>query len=262
MMSQGLRANLDWLLSEQRDLEIQDIYWPEVLDGNWRGLAREIQTQLDGYTGRVGIHGPWMGLTMEAYDPKVRTLVQERYVQGLEFAAELGATHMVVHSPFVFTGIPFLPNRPQMDQAQIFQVIRETLVVPLRFAQQIGCTIVVENDFDRSPGLLVALINSIDSPHLRLSLDIGHAYVSYHLNHAPPVDYWIQEAGALLAHVHIHDNDGYFDRHWVPGSGNVNWRAVFAALNRLERQPRLLLEVDADEVQNAAEWFKATGLAH
>ena len=39
------------------------------------------------------------------------------------------------------------------------------------------------------------------------------------------------------------DTDGYADRHWIPGAGNVNWNELFAAIGELSQQPRLLLEL-------------------
>jgi sugar phosphate isomerase/epimerase len=78
---------------------------------------------------------------------------------------------------------------------------------------------------------------------------------------APPVDYYIDAAGDALAHMHIQDNDGYADRHWIPGDGTVRWPAVFRALGRLAVTPRLLLEVrDKTQIRKAAENLEALGL--
>ncbi|TIW76161.1 MAG: sugar phosphate isomerase/epimerase, partial [Mesorhizobium sp.] len=60
---------------------------------------------------------------------------------------------------------------------------------------------------------------------------------------APPVDYFVRAAGNRLQHVHLQDADGYADRHWSLGEGTIQWRSVFAALARLESNPRLIIEI-------------------
>ena len=68
--------------------------------------------------------------------------------------------------------------------------------------------------------------------------------------------------GAALRHVHLQDVDGFADRHWHPGEGNIPWKSVFAALNRLPQMPRLLLEVaDPRALRQGADHLIGLGLA-
>ena len=89
MPSLRLAERRDWLM-DGRDLELQDAVSHLVLDGDWRAHAAGIKTQLEGFPGRLGIHGPFWGLTMMASDPAVRAVTVARLTRGLEFAAELG----------------------------------------------------------------------------------------------------------------------------------------------------------------------------
>ena len=54
----------------------------------------------DGYTGRLGIHGPFWGFKIDSQDPLIRSVVTRRLLQGLEACEMVGATQMVIHSPF------------------------------------------------------------------------------------------------------------------------------------------------------------------
>ena len=45
------------------------------------------------------------------------------------------------------------------------------------------------------------------------------------------------------SHIHLQDADGYADRHWSLGEGTLPWRSVFAALAKLESNPRLIIEI-------------------
>ncbi len=251
----------DWLLEGQRDLEIQDAFMPDVLDGDWRALVRQARDVLDRYTGRLGIHGPFDGLPLMSRDAKVRALVTQRLWQGLEFGAELGASHMVVHSPFNFFGDPFSPHAAGKQREEQIALVRAVLdeIVPL--AQQAQCTLVIENIYDLNSAPLLDLVRSFNSEHVRMSLDTGHAYLT-HRRGGPTPDQWAREAGPLLGHLHLQDTDGCADRHWLPGSGNVNWNALFTALGELQHRPRLIIEIiDVDRVQEAAGWFVQRGLA-
>lgn len=260
MRSVNLPQYRDWLLEKQRDLEIQDAAYPDFLDGDWQPVAQEIRTQLDGYTGRVGIHAPFFSLPIAAMDSKVRGAVIERFTQSIDFCAAIGGSHMVLHSPIQFLGTPFLGemNTPEM---LLFQDgFHKTMDPIVRQAEQHGITLVIENIFDKDPAVLVGMVKMFNSDHVRVSIDTGHAYVNHKLG-APTPDYWILAAGELLGHVHIQDTDGYADRHWSLGDGEIKWRSVFAALNTITARPRLILEVRPEDIARSWQWLITHGLA-
>ncbi len=249
----------DWLIAEQRDLEIQDACVPDVLDGNWQPLVAQVRDTLTGYQGRMGVHGPFMSLHLLAIDPKIRAVVSERMLQALEFGAALGATHMVIHSPYLFFGTPFLAGAASNRSFDDIGIVHATLEATVKRASEIGCTLVIENITDSNPAALLELIRSFDSAHVRMSLDTGHAAITQQRG-GPTPDQWVREAGALLAHLHIQDSDGHYDRHWVPGDGSIGWYALFEALATLKHQPRLLLELrDQTKIIRGYEWLRDHG---
>ena len=131
----------------------------------------------------------------------------------------------------------------------------------LPLARNLGLTLVIENIRDTNPAPLKALVQSFDSEHVRMSLDVGHAYLMQQQG-GPSPDQWVLEAGSLLAHVHLQDNDGLLDRHWPPGEGQINWRALFRALAKIETRPRLILEVRHEQLSNAIRWMADQGIVH
>ncbi|MCS7068542.1 MAG: sugar phosphate isomerase/epimerase family protein [Meiothermus sp.] len=256
-----LPAYREWLLEHGgRDLEIQDAARPEVLDGDWKPLVALAKQALEGYGGRMGLHGPYDGLWMASFDPFVRRMIAERYRRALELAAELGASHMVIHSPFLFFGHPQMAHAPSNGLEREIEFAHDTLETVLPLARNLGLTLVIENVRDTNPAPLLALVRSFNSEHVRLSLDVGHAYLMQQVG-GPSPDQWVQEAGELLGHLHLQDNDGLLDRHWPPGEGRIHWRALFQALSRLGSQPRLILEVRHERLPEAARWLVAQGLA-
>jgi sugar phosphate isomerase/epimerase len=257
----GLRQHRDWILEKQRDLELQDFFWAEVLNGDWKPLAAEIGRTLDGYKGRLGIHGPFWGFNIATMDPDVRAVVKKRIAQGLDVCAALGATQMVIHSPYTTWDYNNLDYNPD-SRAHVIERVHAVLGEAVKRAENMGCVLVIENIEDIDPHARVALAKSFDSPAVRVSLDTGHANYAHCSTGGPPVDYYVHAAGDLLHHVHLQDTDGHADRHWNPGEGNVPWREVFRALGRLSSHPRLILEVrNKEALRGGADHLIALGLA-
>lgn len=252
----------EWLIADQRDLELQDIYWPEVLDGDWQAVVREARDCLDGYQGRLGIHGPFISLTLLARDPKIRAVVQARLLQGIEFGDALGATHMVVHSPFDFFGHPdWVHTHDEAVWPTQKEMVLTTLEPVIEAARQAGILLVIETIYDRGCAPLLEIVDAVPARGLQMSLDVGHAFIGAQRG-GPAPEAWVRAAGPRLAHVHVQDTDGLRDRHWPPGAGRVDWPALFAALGELAHMPRLLLELRTPEaIRQGAAWLAAQGLA-
>lgn len=251
----------DWIRRDARALELQDfVTWqrldnPADLVAAWRGA-------LAGHEGAVGIHGPFFGLDLCTSDPEARAVVQKRYLQGLAICADLGATHMVIHSPFNHWLVNNRVNYPQI-KPEMIAAAAECLAPVLARAADIGCTLMLENCDDCDPQDRLDVIAAVDHPNLRASIDTGHADIVHGRYNAPPVTDFIAVAGAHLGHVHLQDVDGYADRHWHPGEGRINWRAVFAALAGITARPRLILEVrrDLHRLPATVAWLESQGLA-
>lgn len=261
MPARMLERYRDWLIEAQRDLEIQDFFKAELLEGDWKSVAAEIKTQLQGYRGRLGIHGPFWGFKLDTEDPDVRKVVQKRMMQGLDVCEEIGATQMVVHSPFTTWDHNNFDNRAGSKE-DAFGRVHAALDEIVSRAERIGVTLVIENIEDIDPRLRVRLAESFESERVRVSIDTGHAHYAHGSTGAPPVDYYVVGAGDMLEHVHLQDADGYADRHWVPGEGTVNWPAVFRALGALTSAPRLIIEIrDHSRILEAAAYLRDAGLA-
>lgn len=244
-----------------RDLELQDFIFADVLNGDWRDLAGKAKTLLAGHQGRVGIHGPFMGFTIDTADPDVRDVVTRRLLQGLDVCETLGATHMVVHSPFTTWDHNNLDNSPN-GRDRMTELCHLTLDPVVRRAEDIGCELVIENIEDKDPHDRVRLADSFKSDSVAVSIDTGHAHYAHGSTGAPPVDYYIHAAGNRLRHIHLQDADGYADRHWTLGQGTIQWEAVFDALKSLTSTPRLIIELrDNAGLPASIGYLNALGLA-
>ena len=103
-----------------------------------------------------------------------------------------------------------------------------------------------------TPENLWKIKKRFDTPYLGFCYDAGHANLMNNGRlHAECTarDFWTQvNAGTpvwddailekLLPEVvncHIHDNDGSYDRHQLPGNGNVDWQHIAALLKKAPR---------------------------
>jgi len=250
----------DWILEKDRDLELQSFVNPGVLDADWTPLAEEVRTLLAGYKGRMGIHGPFWGFTIDSPDPLIREVVQKRLHQGLDVCAAVGGTHMVVHSPFTTWDYNNL-DAYSGARDYLFTRVHDTLDAVVKRAETLGVTLVMENIEDITPGDRKDLCASFGSTALQVSIDTGHAHYAHGSTGAPPVDYYVRSAGEALAHIHLQDADGYADRHWAMGQGNILWQPVFAAIAELPVKPRLILELaDKGGIPASMTYLQSKGL--
>jgi sugar phosphate isomerase/epimerase len=232
----------DFIFDHDRTIEMQDFVFPDIIAGDTSALIESYRQSLAGHNGLRGIHGPFFGLDLSNPDKDIRKIIQQRFLKGLEIAEALGATQMVIHSPFTFWHTLNYANYAHLRRA-LFDACVDCLRPVLERASQTGCTLVVENIDDTAPADRVELVAEIDHPNLKISIDTGHAELAHGQYGAPALVDFIATAGKLLDHVHLQDVDGYADRHWHPGEGRILWAPAFAAIRRLEAQPRLVLEV-------------------
>ena len=256
-----IAAHRDWLFGAERDIEIQDFMTHAALTTELKDRITMVRTALDGHRGRVGIHGPFEGLDIDNKDAEVQKIITARFLTALEAADAIGARQMVLHSPFTLWYQNNLLATPGYAEAKLDR-IHKVLSPVVRAAEEMGITLVIENIQDVRPETRREMVESFSSDAIALSIDTGHAHLARRMSGAPPVDYFVRDAGAQLAHVHLQDVDGFADRHWPPGEGEIEWPAVFAALADCPARPHLVLELrDKARIPAGFAYLERLGLA-
>lgn len=242
LRAEEIAAHRNWLFEADRDIEIQGFTSLAALTTERDDRVAATRAALDGHRGRLGMHGPFEGLDMDNKDPEVQPIITRRFMAALEAAEAIGAQQMVLHSPYTRWYRNNLHNKPGYA-ANVLERVHRIMAPVVARAEETGVTLVIENIFDASPEVRREMVESFDSDALALSIDTGHAHLARHMSGAPPVDYFVRDAGALLRHVHVQDLDGHADRHWAPGEGTIEWDAVFRALADCVGDPHLVLEL-------------------
>jgi len=192
------------------------------------------------FQGTIAVHGPFIGMEYTHIDHLIREAVIRRLDMTYDVAVKLKASRVVLHSGY-------------KAETELFKLQDDWLKRSVEFWRReihrwadAGIVIVLENDIEKSPDLVVQLANQVDNPSLGLCLDIGHQHVFSELG-APE---WVRRMDARLFHIHLHDNDRTRDSHSSIGRGTIDFEPFYAAIMRHAPQATISLEVeDKMEVQ-------------
>ncbi|MHC4995888.1 MAG: sugar phosphate isomerase/epimerase family protein [Planctomycetota bacterium] len=183
------------------------------------------------------------GVFGDAYDPSspdenTRRFAMDTYRDEAAVALELGGPMVVVHPS------PLLAQPPE-DPGEVaahVSPLRQSMEDLARMGEELGVVYLIENLppncwIGSDSQALAEMARAIESPHLRLCFDVGHAFINGSIGP--------QLAGCadLIDYLHIHDNNGQDDSHLMPGDGHIDWRAVGAGIARHGLKSPMMLEV-------------------
>jgi len=164
-----------------------------------------------------------------------RRLVAVGYAEeALEMASQLGARVVSIHG----SEDPISPSERADRRAQA----RKSLASLATRAENLNLRLALEM---MTPARLPAnvaealdMVESLDSHMVGFCLDTNHANLTGDL---PEI---VHTLGPRLWNVHISDNDGLKERHWMPFQGVIDWRAFMVSLCEVNYTGPLVYELD------------------
>jgi sugar phosphate isomerase/epimerase len=121
----------------------------------------------------------------------------------------------------------------------------ESIARILEMADSLGVTVAIENT--RRLDYFETVMQEISSPNLGFCYDSSHDWITDEESPTSILRQWSHR----LTNVHLSDNDGIEDRHWLPGEGIVDWLEVCHILSGLNFPGHLMLEVMPKETEFA-----------
>ena len=203
-----------------RALELSSYHlWPERLKAQDVHLLR-VQGAVHGI--EYSIHFIHRGVAPASHDPERRAKHLDELISTMHLAHNIGVRVIVVHPGLVdCPGVAPKDSAESIRQEAIAHLV-EFLRKATPMAEETGTALCVENLFHK-PGYviqayqeLVDVIERVNSPLIRITLDTGHARMSDGLVNA------FQMFSPYLRHIHIHDSDADRD-HLEMGIGNEDW---------------------------------------
>lgn len=176
-------------------------------------------------------HAPWKWPPCDE-TPESRRILSDNIVKAIYGTAVLGCKYMAVHHVCSYM------NPPSDD---FFDVNVEFLAPLTQEAKKYGVTLCLENlpfpynDWMTPEGTL-KMCDAVGNG-MCICLDTGHSVVCG----VQPAEA-VRMFGSRLKILHVHDNDGRGDFHWLPYTGVVDWKAFTIALKEIGFDGCLSLE--------------------
>lgn len=203
-------------------VEMQVFSMPEVLSTDFRHLLKRMASRLALVKGPIGYHGAFVDTVHYSPDREVMRTARMRYLQSMDLAESLGARYVLFHSQY--NPLIRLRTYPEIYHGQSLLFWPDMIDEAARR----GLTIYVENMFDDSPGPLRRLADAVDSPCLKLCLDVSHCALHSNLD----VEDWIAAFGPHLRHVHLNDCKDTYDDHLGLGQGVLDLPRIIRTLKQ------------------------------
>lgn len=179
----------------------------------------------------VTLHGPFMDLAPGALDGKIREVTARRLLETMELVPLFRPLSVVFHVGY--------DDRCYNAYRQEWLAGSLATWEPMaRRAEGLGVMISLENVYEQTPDMIVALLDSLSSRNVGFCLDVGHQNAFS----TRPLAEWLKVLGSRLMEVHLHDNDGRGDDHQPIGGGRVAFSTLFAYLVETGLRPVITLE--------------------
>ncbi|MHC1625326.1 MAG: sugar phosphate isomerase/epimerase family protein [Methermicoccaceae archaeon] len=198
------------------------------LSKEWLTYVAEVKESTGLY---ITLHAPFSDINLSSLNARIWEESVSQVIEAMELCAEF-ARVVTVHPGHLS---PLSLNYP--DEA------KERLIAALKrigkAAEELDYTVGVENMvnfkfvFCRTRVETEEIIEAVASPHVGITLDVGHA------NTTGELDEFLKSN--KIVHAHLHDNDGKHDLHMPIGSGTIDWDKVKEALKN--RQIYSILEM-------------------
>ena len=196
--------------------------------------------------------GYWKDAPPEAYfepglispNPKHRADRTRLILRTLDFARDIGAQNISITSGRMLGGMP-----PDQSAKQFAESIKPIL----DHADKLGVDVGIECE----PGLFLewteelrGWIDRLDHPRFGANLDIGHSQVL-----GESITGVVRELGNKIWNLHVEDIPGRKHYHMIPGEGTLDWQSLKLALERINYDRYLTVELytHTENPQEAAE---------
>ncbi len=179
----------------------------------------------------ISFHGPFWDLISGSVDPEIRKVTASRLGSLFELVEAVMPRQVVLHTGFD-------PRHHLGHRGVWIENCLSTFEPFVRRAEQLDCTLVLENVFEEGPELHLELLERMNSARLGFCLDLGHQ----HSFSQTSLDKWLEAIWPYLKEVHLHDNDSSSDAHLPVGAGTIDFDRLFGFLKEKRISPLLTVE--------------------
>lgn len=196
----------------------------------------------------LGIH-TLSAVNMAEITPVMAAAADEYVRQNLDLAQALGCAYVIAHGGYHFSS----------DVEARFDAAIARLQRALRLAEERGVDVYFENHnaepehaeiryIPHTVAEMRRFMDALSSPRLRWACNVGHALLV-----PDGFEGFLDAFGVeIIGHVRLHDTNGRWEEHFLPGEGIVDFRHVFRTLR--ERGYRGPFTLDFGTPEERALW--------
>ncbi|MDY4611862.1 MAG: sugar phosphate isomerase/epimerase family protein [Sphaerochaetaceae bacterium] len=188
----------------------------------------------------------------------IRSAILSEIENCLRYTRWLGGEHMVIHAGRQYGNLHAPIVRPDGSRGTSEDSYKVTFALSVDMmkkacflGKKYGVALYTENlaapSFTQTSRILLDYIEAVGFDNLKIVFDVGHCH---HTGHDVVSE--VREASPLLAHLHIHDNDGVKDLHQSLGEGNLDVKEFVQVLEEVNYSGLLMFELYRCTVDNLA----------
>jgi len=219
----------------QRFLEI-DIHADEII----AEYNTALPVQMPKY-----MHAPFWDLCLGSSNKMIADVTRKYFDFSYDVGLKFGCEGIIVHHGFVPNTTP--PDLWINNAAKFFHDFFMAHPEPM--------TVYMENQLERSPQIMMDVIDAVSDTRLMVNLDVGHVHA---FSDVPAVS-WIEQLGSRIGYVHLHNNFGSLDEHNALDNGSLDMASVLAALESHAPDAIWSLEFGLDRLPQSIAYLQSLG---
>jgi len=181
----------------------------------------------------VTLHAPFVDLSAGSTDPAIRAVTRRRFEEVLNLVPLFRPRTVVAHAGYDWQRYEYFRKTWLENSVEFWGWVAESL-------NRIGSRLMLENVYEHHPGEMLEIFERLRLHNVGLCLDCGHLTAFGRA----PLEQWLDELGALIGQIHLHDNWGHKDDHLPMGQGRIDFVRLFALLKaERSRPPVVTLEI-------------------
>ena len=171
-------------------------------------------------------------------DHDLSSLDEETRLKSIENQKTMVEMSMCL-KPSVIVLHPDVGTTAEKDWHLRWEALVKSLKVFAPWCKERGLKIALENltqiSAFQTSEILVDVIERAGQNNVGICFDVNHLFPETHRE-------FIKRAGKHILTMHVSDNDGQVEKHYLPGDGVINWKELFELLEEINYNSTMICE--------------------
>ena len=207
-----------------------------VIDAHSKNSFIEMASLLQQEDLTITLHGPFYDLVPGGIDKKMLKASRERLKEAFDLVPIFEPLSVVCHTGYD-------RKRYHEVEDEWLETAVETWTPLVKGLEGSRTTLMIENVYEKTPRMLLRLLNRLDMQQVGFCLDTGHMSAFSETE----MEGWLRGIGPLIKELHLHDNNGFKDDHLAVGEGKIDFEFLFEYIVENDLKPIITLEAHQEK---------------